>query len=125
MNAQPFDVRWTDALMGAVVGFVFLLLFYVAKLMGAGDVKFAGALGLWVGVQPLLPIWVGASVLAGMHGLLWLFLQRWPLSPRLLLLLSGKSSADSGAKGKRVRPIPYAAYLALVSAVWMIWGRQS
>lgn len=126
MNGQPFGVRWADALLGAAAAFVFLLLFYAAGLMGAGDVKFAGALGLWVGVQPLLPIWAAASVLAGLHGLLWLLLQRWPVSPRLASMLSGKArSAENQGLRKRARPIPYAAYLALAAAVWMAWGRQS
>ncbi len=125
MNLQPFSTGWQDALAGAAAGFAFLLLFYVAGLMGAGDVKFAGALGLWVGVSPLLPIWIGASLIAGLHGLLWLFLQRWPVFPRLALMLSGNPNTGNQGPGKRIRPIPYAAYLAFAAAVWMVWGRQS
>jgi len=126
MSSQPFGTKWTEALIGAASGFVFLLLFYVAGLMGAGDVKFAGALGLWVGWQPLLPIWAIASLVAAAHGMAWLLLQRWALFPRLATLLSGRPrSADSSGLSKRARPIPYAAYLALAAAVWMVWGRQS
>ncbi|MFH0130706.1 prepilin peptidase [Variovorax sp. VaC1] len=126
MNAQPFGVKWTEALMGSALGFGFLLLFYVVGLMGAGDVKFAGALGLWVGWHPLLPIWAMASLLALVHGALWLFLHRWPWFPQLALLLSGKPRGDdTTGLHKRARPIPYAAYLALAAAVWMVWGRQS
>lgn len=126
MNAQPFGVGWTEALLGSALGFGFLLLFYAAGLMGAGDVKFAGVLGLWVGWQPLLLIWTFASLLAAVHGGLWLILHRWPWFPRLALLLSGRPrSADSTGLHQRARPIPYAAYLALAAAVWMVWGRQS
>ncbi|GER14334.1 A24 family peptidase [Variovorax boronicumulans] len=126
MNTQPFGIKWPDALIGATLGFVFLLFFYVAGLMGAGDVKFAGALGLWVGWQPLLPIWAVASLLAAVHGITWLLLQRWALFPKLATLLSGKPrNADASGLSKRARPIPYAAYLALAATVWMIWGRQS
>jgi prepilin peptidase CpaA len=109
-----------------VVGFGFLLLFYATGFMGAGDVKFAGALGLWVGMSPLLPIWVGASLLAGVHGLLLLALQRFAWFPGLALMLSGKPRGDaaSGSR-KQTRPIPFAAYLALASVVWMVWGRPS
>lgn len=126
MNAQPFGISWSDALMGSTLGFGFLLLFYAAGLMGAGDVKFAGALGLWVGTAPLLPIWIGASLLAGMHAVLWLVLQRLPWFPWLTLMLSGRprSSDDPGLR-KHTRPIPFAAYLALAATVWMVWGRQS
>ncbi|KQW55863.1 peptidase A24 [Variovorax sp. Root411] len=125
-GAQPFGVSWTAALAGAASGFVFLLLFYATGLMGAGDVKFAGALGLWVGLSALAPIWIAASLLAGAHGALWFALQRWALSPRLALVLSGPpSEATGGIAPSRARFIPYAAYLALAAAAWMAWGRQS
>lgn len=126
MNAQPFGIKWPEALMGSALGFGFLLLFYAAGLMGAGDVKFAGVLGLWVGWHSLLPIWAIASLVAGVHGVLWLVLNRWPWFPRLALLLSGTPRRDNttGLRA-RPRPIPYAAYLALVAAIWMAWGRQS
>ena len=108
---------------GACAGFGFLLIFYVAGLMGAGDVKFAGALGLWVGLQPQLPIWIGASLLAGAHAVLWLALQRWPYFPRLIEVLSGVPSPthNSADKPKRQRHIPVAAYLAIAALGWLIW----
>lgn len=113
---QPFDLTWKTALVGAIVAFCFLLVFYFLKLMGAGDVKFAGALGLWVGVTPLLPIWIGASALAGLHAGLWLLLRRWAIWPRLFAALSGMDERGDG--GRRSRQIPYAAYLAISALVW-------
>lgn len=85
------------------MAFVALLLFYATRLMGAGDVKFAGALGLWVGLQPLLPIWIGASLLAGVHAAV------------ALLRLRG------APREKFRRHIPYAAYMALATLGWMAW----
>ncbi|MET3181261.1 UNVERIFIED_ORG: prepilin peptidase CpaA [Variovorax guangxiensis] len=123
---QPFGNSWATALAGGVVGFGFLLLFYVVGIMGAGDVKFAGALGLWVGLSPLAPIWIGASLLAGVHGVLWLILRRWPVLPRLALMLLGeRKPLGNGTQSGRVRFIPYAAYLSLATVAWMLWGRQS
>ncbi|AVQ83659.1 MULTISPECIES: A24 family peptidase [unclassified Variovorax] len=128
LGTQPFGIEWSTALTGAAVGFGALLLLYAVGLMGAGDVKFAGALGLWVGLQALLPIWVVASLLAGLHSALWLALQRWPVAPRLSLMLLGRSSATSNGAAPttaRKRIVPYAAYLSLATAAWMVWGRQS
>lgn len=125
-GAQPFGVAWSSALLGAGAGFAFLLFFYVIRLMGAGDVKFAAALGLWVGLSALAQIWIVASLVAAAHSLLWLALRRWPLAPRLALLLSGPTSAADGASSpNRARFIPYAAYLSLAAVAWMAWGRQS
>jgi prepilin peptidase CpaA len=127
-RAQPFGIAWNSALLGAGVGFAFLLFFYVIRLMGAGDVKFAAALGLWVGLSALAQIWIVASLVAAAHSLLWLALRRWPVAPRLALILSGPesaSAADNGAPPNRARFIPYAAYLSLAALAWMAWGRQS
>ncbi|EJL71677.1 Flp pilus assembly protein, protease CpaA [Variovorax sp. CF313] len=129
LGIQPFNLEWSTAFTGAAVGFGCLLLIHAAGFMGAGDVKFAGALGLWVGLSALLPIWIGASLLAGLHSAFWLALQRWPVLPRLALMLQGPSfssiDSDGGASPKRRRIVPYAAYLAMATAVWMVWGRQS
>lgn len=124
LGQQPVGVGWIDAMAGAALGFGFLLVFYAAGLMGAGDVKFAGALGLWVGWQGLLPIWLGASLLAGLHGVLWLALQRWPWFPQLALALSGRPKESEEGKSRK-RVIPYAAYLAITAGIWIVWGRQS
>ncbi|MDR7097042.1 A24 family peptidase [Hydrogenophaga laconesensis] len=118
LDLQPFGLRGPEVLLGGAVAFGGLLCFYAFGLMGAGDVKFAGALGLWVGMQPLLPIWVVASLLAGLHGLLWLVLQRWHVAPRLALALSGRP----GDHGRRPRPIPLAAYLAVATIAFMASG---
>ena len=121
----PLKHEWTTALLGAGVGFGGLLLFYAMGWMGAGDVKFAGVLGLWIGLSALLPVWIIGSILASLHAVLWLILQRWPVAPRLSLVLFGRpSSANDNPASTRTRFIPYAAYLALAAAVWMVWGRQ-
>lgn len=119
LGQQPFGLGWAPALLGGTAAFLGLLCFYAFGFMGAGDVKFAGALGLWLGFEPLLPIWIAASAMAGMHGLLWLALQRWPLAPRLALALSGRPRED----GSHTRPIPLAAYLAVATIGYMALGR--
>jgi len=125
-TSQPYDVGWSEAGLGAAVGFGFLLLFYATDLMGAGDVKFAGALGLWVGLSDLIPIWVVASLLAFAHAVLWRNLRDWPIFPRLSSMLVGPSrESGSGVPPRRIRIIPYAAYLAMAAAAWMVWGRES
>lgn len=93
-----------QALVGASAGFVGLLFFYATGLMGAADVKFAAALGLWIGPWPLLWVWVGASLLAGVHALALL---AWRLR--------------TGLPRTRKREIPYAAHMAVVTMGWLVW----
>ncbi|WP_062479692.1 A24 family peptidase [Variovorax boronicumulans] len=125
LGVGPPGQDWPMALLGGAIGFGFLLVFYAFGLMGAGDVKFAGALGLWVGPWALMPIWAIGSLLGGLHAVLWLGLRRWPISQRASLMLFGPSQIPTDSTPTRVRFIPYAAYLALAAAIWMVWGRQS
>ena len=130
-NAQPFGIEWSSAIGGAALGFGVLLMIYMTGLMGAGDVKFAGALGFWVGVAPLAPIWMGASLLAGVHAVVWLMLQHRPVAPALAAALSGPAPETRGTAAaprnarfsRRQRPIPSAAYLVLATLAWMVLGR--
>lgn len=125
--SQPFSIGGFDALKGACAGFGVLLIFYITGFMGAGDVKFAGALGLWVGLHPLLPIWIGASLLAGGHAVLWILLKRWSYFPRLTSALSGVPSLEhaDAATRRSARHIPFAAYLAIASVSWLVWRNHS
>ena len=127
LSVNPFQSDWQSSLLGAAVGFGCLLFVYAIGLMGAGDVKVAGALGLWVGLAGLLPIWIISSLFAGAHALLWIFLQRWPLSPKLAGMLFRQPLSSTGETPSLGRPrfIPYAAYLALATVIWMVWSRQS
>ena len=59
-----------DSLIGFFVAFFVLLFFYQMKMMGAGDVKFAAVLGLWIGWKLLLPIWVLSCIFAVAHGII-------------------------------------------------------
>lgn len=92
-------VSWTAALAAGALAFGVMLVFYATGLMGAGDVKFAGALGLWAGLPALLPVWIISSLLAAAHGLVWMALQRWPVWPRLALALSAPLAATATASG--------------------------
>lgn len=130
---QPAGLDWLDAFGAGALAFAVMLVFYATGLMGAGDVKFAGALGLWVGMQGLLPIWIVSSLLAALHGIAWLALKRWPLWPALFLALSAPGKTASGlaagamdssiehATPRRERHVPYAAYLAIAAMVWIAW----
>lgn len=131
-GAQPFGLGWAQALAGGGVAFGALLLVYALGLMGAGDVKFAGALGLWTGLAPLFFIWVVASVLAGLHAAFWLALRRWPVAPRLFLALSspriardGDGERNTATPARKARHVPLAAYLAMATLIWIAGGRGS
>ena len=135
-GVQPFWVEPWSGLTGMLVAFAALMPFYAMRWMGAGDVKFAAVMGLWFGLSPyLLVIWLGGSLLAGLHGvavLAWRKLQLssysdWlqahlPLRMALALAPSAVAAPMHAANtGKRVihRSIPYAGYMA-IAAIWVV-----
>lgn len=103
-SRQPLQLTWVHALAGGLGGLLALTLFYAMGVMGAADVKFATALGLWIGPWPLLWVWVGASLLAGVHA---------------LALLAWRFR--TGLPRTRKREIPYAAHMAVVTMGWLAW----
>lgn len=116
---QPFDLGWTNALLAAIAAFLFFMIFYVVKMMGAGDVKFAGVLALWVGLMPFVLVWLMASVLAGLHAWLYIISSTRPL-PSLLLKLVHGPALSNPSKVVKSKQIPYAAYLALSAIAWLV-----
>ena len=113
------------ALVGLLIGFSVLLPFYVMRWMGAGDVKFFATLGFLLGGKALLPIWIIASLLGGVHAVIILVFRvlmrysgsglaalqaqviEWHLWQRVLI-------ARKGRKG-----LPYAAYMAIGALITM------
>lgn len=134
-GVQPFQVSAWGGLGGMVVAFAALLPFYALRWMGAGDVKFAAVMGLWFGLSPdLLLIWLGGSLLAGLHGLLVLgwrglrrsawgdWLQTWlPGRLAMAFAIPAQPSPITAPDGQRFiqRSIPYAGYMAIV-AIWVV-----
>lgn len=133
-GAHPFQVTPLNGVLGMLVAFIALLPFYALGWMGAGDVKFAAVIGLWLGPSPaLLAIWVGGSVLAGLHGLIvlaWSALQHRPLG---MWLQTQMGSVGAPAKPlelhlnfvarNRTRSIPYAGYMAVAAIGLLLWSR--
>ncbi|MCW5652857.1 MAG: prepilin peptidase [Hydrogenophaga sp.] len=119
VGAQPLGLAWPQALLGGALAFGALLCLHAAGLMGAGDVKFAGALGLWMGAAALPGIWLITSVLGLAHALLWLALRR---QPTWLPRLAGALDNPAPPAAQRRRHIPLAAYLAFGTLGLMALG---
>jgi len=137
VGVQPFQVSIWNGLNGMLVASTALLPFYALRWMGAGDVKFAAVMGLWFGLSTnLLLIWIGGSLLAGMHGLLvllwrsllWSPVASWvqahvPLRMAAVLAVpANQYLPQSNGRQQIQRSIPYAGYMALM-AIWLLMNR--
>ncbi len=105
-------------LYGLIVGLIALLPFYAIGWMGAGDVKYFATIGFILGWKALLPVWIIASLIAGVHAFCVLALRHsiaiQPLQAHLQMRLNRQTwwqrfnSARQGRSG-----IPYASYLSV------------
>lgn len=107
------------ALGGLLVGLLALMPFYVAGWMGAGDVKFFATLGFLLGGKALPTIWIVASLLAGIHGLVAALLRLWRFPPAGTLAAVRERVRGSRWWQRMVAArqgrggLPYAAYLSM------------
>lgn len=109
VNMQSVFVTLSDAVIGAVVGYLALwLVFHLFRLltgkegMGYGDFKLLALLGAWLGWQ-LLPQIVLVSSLVG-------------AAVGIFLIVAG--GRDRG------RPIPFGPYLAAAGLIALLWGPE-
>ena len=112
-----------SALSGLCLGLLALLPFYAIGWMGAGDVKLFSVIGLLAGHGALMPVWLAASILAGIHAavvIAWRRLQ--PVMPAthagLVAMAASSPTWKSWQTELKVarqgrQGIPYAAYMGL------------
>lgn len=101
LGQTPFGATPLHSMLGAFAGLLSFIPLYIAKIMGAGDVKLFAAIGAMLGVWALFPVWLIASLLAGLHALIWASSVR--LMPRLA------AAPGAGVFGR----LPYGAHLAM------------
>ena len=71
--------RWgglKNSLLGTLLAFALLLPFFLLRSLGAGDVKFAVALGAFTGPRALVDILIGSVFIAGIMALALIIYER-------------------------------------------------
>ncbi|MGA8141041.1 MAG: A24 family peptidase [Desulfobaccales bacterium] len=125
----------TDGLLGMVLGFGLLILFYLKGGMGAGDVKALAALGTWLGVWWTIYLFVYmafagvvlVTLVLWWQGTLWSRIKRGLgfLAERVLLRpLPDASDAPAPAGPGKSEGVPYAVAMAVGMAIicWRGFG---
>jgi len=104
-----FGVTLSDAVFGAIAGYLVLWVFYwVFRLltgkegMGYGDFKLLAALGAWMGWQSLLPIIILSSAVGAVFGV-------------AMIMVTGRD---------RSIPMPFGPFLAGAGLLMLLWGAQ-
>jgi prepilin peptidase CpaA len=113
IGRNPFGISLTQSLVGAAVGLVCFFPLFALRVMGAADVKIFAVLGAWCGAPMLLWLWIVASLAAGVHALCVMLLSLTPVSALY------KRATPTMTLGGR-RATPYAAFLVIPAAVWLL-----
>lgn len=117
------------AALGALVGFLTLIIPYALCGMGAGDVKLMAAVGAWVGPMVILHSFLWMALVGGVMGVIGM-IRSGRFQERLLLtVLAGKNLArlrplDSGqfAEAPKKVLLPYGVPIALGFYAYALFG---
>jgi len=123
----PYAIlHWSNLplIMHLVLGaatFLICAIFWKLKWLGGGDVKFLGAISLWMGPHNILPFFILLSIVAGVFSLALLWLRQWNDMiqagswPRLIKLMVAKAKDHACPYG-----LP-TAIAALAVAPHVLW----
>lgn len=114
-DRNPVHIGLAESFLGFIAAFFVLLVFYLKKMMGAGDVKFAAILGIWVGFKLLLPIWVLSCVFAVLHGVV--------VRSNLKYFFAPAVRWRDGSEEKGGRFIPYVTYLSTATVIVLMLSK--
>lgn len=116
----------TQSAAGVALGFAIWIGFWLAGVMGAGDVKFFAAIGAWLGPAATWRAALAAAIIGGIIAVVTL-LQARALSPALRRLVLALSAGSLGVLGHAQdgenspkRHLPYGVALAL-GALLVAW----
>ena len=110
--------------LGMIIGFCALLPFYLIGMLGAGDIKFLGALGAFLGYQWILQATAAGVLLAGLCALIIILRQKREMAAERWALISAKVAslrmltsdvASYKALAATHKSLPYGVYLGLAA----------
>ncbi|MFS0723442.1 prepilin peptidase [Paenibacillus sp. 1P07SE] len=114
-----------EALLGTAAGFGPLLILYLLKGVGAGDVKLFGALGAWLGPAAVLQVLCYSILFAGLIGVIILVIHR-PFFYRCVdvlrswFRLGGTSGTMDGSEAKQRLRFPFMLAVAPAALIYFL-----
>ena len=129
---RPLPQGLGTGLPGGVLGFAIWIVFYLAGVMGAGDVKFFSAAGIWLGPAATWRAALIAALVGGMLAVSFLLYERRLVeSLRRMALAAGSRSValiegppdnqSSGTTGSQRKQLPYGVAMAIGALVAGWW----
>lgn len=124
---MPGGIGWASSLTGGMVGFLVFGVLYALRMMGAGDVKLATAIGLFMGSQAMPGVCLSMLLAGGLLSLAWALarsstqsLPSWML-PVWQQLQDFKKHEPTHSPRTAAASVPYAMAMALGSWLYLAW----
>lgn len=95
---SPHGIGLGSAMAGGLVGFSGFMALHLLRLLGAGDVKLAGATGLYIGGPDMVLVCLKILIMGGVLSFLWAL---WTEQLRPVL-----AHLHAGLRHWRTRPFP-------------------
>lgn len=125
---RPFPASLVESSLGLVLGFGIWIGFWLAGVMGAGDVKFFAAIGAWLGPALTWRAALAAALVGGVVSIIVLVRTR-TLGPAVARLGQALTAGSVGSLGRiddgtpARRQVPYGVAMAL-GALVVAWFPQ-
>ena len=121
----PGALGLASALLGALVGLVIYLPFYILRVMGAGDVKLMAALGAFVGTAEVIGLALFVLIAGGALAVIRMLIKRnaMRVMSNITLILAGLRQGGSrfDAATQSADRMPYALSFAAGLAAFSYW----
>ena len=113
------------SVLGAAAGFMPLLVLYILKGIGAGDVKLFAALGAWIGAASVVQVLIYAILYAGAVGVILLFING-PFGRRFIRGIISVLTPTAGGKKEAIASwgkdgLRFPFMIAVVPAALTVW----
>ncbi len=124
-----------DSVLGALLGFVILLVLCLMGGVGAGDVKLLAGIGAWLGLPLTVAVILASSVAAGIYALVLVFVYQGVRETMVNFAVLGRRVGSLGRllgsqneleselrrPDRRRHMIPFAAMIAVGFIGLLIW----
>ena len=80
LSLTPRGIGLVSAFLGGMVGFLVFLFLHLFKMVGAGDVKLVGAVGMYVGWPDMANVCAAILITGGLVAIAWaVWTSRWSM----------------------------------------------
>jgi prepilin peptidase CpaA len=129
-------IGFSDSALGILFGFGVLIIPFLMRLMGAGDVKLLAGVGAWLGLKATVAVFLASCIVAGVYAFVLILVrgrlgESWRTLKLILVRFAslGIHAGDedlvemvSAREDRKLRVIPFGAMVPLGIVGALLWA---